>query len=318
MTALFPFLKLLLFCFPFLLSCAGCQKTPESGILARVNGEKIRWGDFRSALSREALQYTPEALSEKGALKILKESTLQAMIHEVLLLEAAEEEGIKISKKELSDALKKIESGHQPFELKKLLQQQKLSPEEWKERHEKKLTIEKFIDHLAKKKGPSEEEMKKEYFVNRGLYREMEKSHCRQIVASSEPKAEKILSLIQKGENFAAVAQEYSESPDRERGGDLGWVARGDLPPIMDEACFRFEPGETSGVVRSAYGYHIFRVIARRPARNIPFNEAKSLIQKEWREKKRDEILRGWLEKKRKNSKIEINQKMMENAAVSL
>ena len=43
-------------------------------------------------------------------------------------------------------------------------------------------------------------------------------------------KAEQILDLLQKGETFAELAHQYSESPDREQGGDLGFVRRGDRP----------------------------------------------------------------------------------------
>ncbi|MBI2982267.1 MAG: peptidyl-prolyl cis-trans isomerase, partial [Deltaproteobacteria bacterium] len=142
----------------------------------------------------------------------------------------------------------------------------------------------------------------------RSLYQQPELSHCRQIVSSSRDKAEKILGLLKNGENFAALAKKFSESPDRERGGDLGFVARGDLPPILDEACFRFHPGQTSGVVTSAYGFHLFRVIERKPPRTLTLEEARSGVEAAWREQNRKEILEKWMGELHQRSKIEIKE----------
>jgi peptidyl-prolyl cis-trans isomerase D len=74
-------------------------------------------------------------------------------------------------------------------------------------------------------------------------------------------KAEAALARINAGEDFAKVAKEVSEDPESAKnGGDLGFFGRGQMVPEFDQAAFALQPGQTSGLVRSPYGFHIIRV----------------------------------------------------------
>jgi len=63
---------------------------------------------------------------------------------------------------------------------------------------------------------------------------------------------------------FATRAKEVSQGPSASRGGDLGWFKRGQMVPAFENAAFALKAGETSGVVKSPFGLHIIRVIAKR------------------------------------------------------
>jgi len=63
---------------------------------------------------------------------------------------------------------------------------------------------------------------------------------------------------------FATRAKEVSQGPSSSRGGDLGWFKRGQMVPSFEKAAFALKAGETSGVVRSQFGYHIIHMIERR------------------------------------------------------
>src|SRR5690606_30612099 len=77
------------------------------------------------------------------------------------------------------------------------------------------------------------------------------------------------------GEDFAALAAEYSEEPGAaERGGLLQPGREGSWVDPFWEAALALEPGETSPVVESEYGYHVLRLDGRRP---LPFEEAARL-----------------------------------------
>ncbi len=65
-------------------------------------------------------------------------------------------------------------------------------------------------------------------------------------------------------EDFATRAREISQGPSATKGGDLGWSKRGDMLPEFEQAAFRLKPGETSGIVETAFGLHIIRLIERR------------------------------------------------------
>lgn len=70
-------------------------------------------------------------------------------------------------------------------------------------------------------------------------------------------KAEEVLNLAKKGQDFSALAQEYSEGPSKDSGGDLGFFSEGQMVPSFDKAVFNMQPGEISEVVKTQFGYHI-------------------------------------------------------------
>lgn len=77
-----------------------------------------------------------------------------------------------------------------------------------------------------------------------------------------QAKAGKVLQQIQDGGDFAALAKEYSDDPGSStNGGDLGFFAKGAMVPEFEKAAFEMQPGETSALVRSQFGYHIIRLV---------------------------------------------------------
>ncbi len=92
-------------------------------------------------------------------------------------------------------------------------------------------------------------------------------------------KAEKILRRVEADEDFSNLAEEFSEDEvSRLNGGSLGSVLMEDLPPKMGEAVKQLQPGHSSGIVRSAYGYHILKLDEKIPAGMIELAQVKSDI----------------------------------------
>ncbi len=79
-------------------------------------------------------------------------------------------------------------------------------------------------------------------------------------------KAKEILAKIKNGEDFAKLAKEYSEDPgSKDRGGDLGYFARRQMVQPFDEVAFNLKVGQVSDIVKTRYGYHIIKLIEKRP-----------------------------------------------------
>jgi parvulin-like peptidyl-prolyl isomerase len=109
--------------------------------------------------------------------------------------------------------------------------------------------------------------------------------------------AEELRQRILDGEDFAELAQEYSDDPGSgPEGGDLGWFGRGMMVPAFEEAAFSLEIGEISEPVRSDFGYHLIEVLEKDTER--PKDEA-TLAQE------RQQAFNEWLRQQVAASEIE-------------
>ncbi len=91
--------------------------------------------------------------------------------------------------------------------------------------------------------------------------------------------AEEVLQRLNAGADFSELAKEVSDDPTSETGGDLGWVTRGRQVEGFDEAAFVLQPGETSAVFETAFGFHIVRVDERRDEHAQPFEEVRGQLE---------------------------------------
>ncbi len=120
---------------------------------------------------------------------------------------------------------------------------------------------------------------------------------------------EQAISLRQRiiaGEQFEALAAQYSKGPAADQGGDIGFVEKGVILPVVEKAAFSLPKGQLSDVIESDLGFHIVAVMDKRGAGIKPLpqvrTEIKSKIEEEKLAKKYDE----WIDGIRKKSFIDI------------
>jgi peptidyl-prolyl cis-trans isomerase D len=97
--------------------------------------------------------------------------------------------------------------------------------------------------------------------------------------AAAKAKAEDILKQLKAGGNFADLAKKYSDDPgSKDQAGELGFLKRGATVPEFDQAAFSLPVGQTSGLVKTKFGYHILQVEEKQTAHTRPLDEVKSTI----------------------------------------
>jgi peptidyl-prolyl cis-trans isomerase C len=125
--------------------------------------------------------------------------------------------------------------------------------------------------------------------------------------AKAEKKIEMVRKKLDKGEDFGALAREYSEGPSAPKGGDLGFFGRGQMVKPFEAVAFALAPNTVSDIVETRFGLHLIRVAEKRPAGTVEFKDARERIIQNLGNRKRQQAMDSYLEKLRKTAKIEKN-----------
>ena len=98
--------------------------------------------------------------------------------------------------------------------------------------------------------------------------------------AAVRKQAESILAQAKAGADFAELAKKYSEDEgSKANGGDLSYFGRGRMVPEFEAAAFSMEPGQISDLVKTQYGFHIIKVVDKRPGVTQSIDEVRPQIQ---------------------------------------
>lgn len=113
--------------------------------------------------------------------------------------------------------------------------------------------------------------------------------------AAAKAKAEDVLKQVQAGGKFAELAKKYSEDPgSKDTGGELVLMPTASLDPAYAKAAMALNPGQTSGLVRSAFGYHIIQTEQKIAAGVKPLSEVKDSIVKAIAQDKQGSALQSY------------------------
>lgn len=143
-----------------------------------------------------------------------------------------------------------------------------------------------FEDEMAAITIP-DAEIEEYYNTHLEEFGQLEKRRARHILLKITPdnsearleEMKKILERARSGEDFEALAREFSEDGSAARGGDLGFFGRGQMVKPFEDAVFSMQPGDISDIVTSRFGHHIIKLEEIRPAEIKPLEEVKQTIE---------------------------------------
>jgi len=136
----------------------------------------------------------------------------------------------------------------------------------------------------------SDAELQSYYNAHRDQYRTPERIKARDILVTIlnkapgegpklKAKAEDILKQLKGGADFGKLAEQFSDDKTNSaKGGDLGWVARGQMVPEVEKASFALKPGQFTDVIATNYGYQIIQVVEKEAGHQRSLNEVKAGI----------------------------------------
>ncbi len=290
----------------------GCGQWGEGlpvQVLARVNQEQITVDEFNREFKE--LISEPGKETKQANIRDLKQAYLDQMIERKILVQEAHRLGMKVSQEELNQAILEIKMDYPGEGFGEKLGLKGMTLEEWKVRLEEKLLAEKMIRTILHYRGEiNEKEALQYYETHISSFQLKPKVRVRQIIVADGEEAIQILKRLKKGESFEKLAVKKSLGPESVKGGDLGYFSQGERPAEFDHV-FSMEVGTISDVIKSLYGYHIFKLEEKIEPRQLPFEETKSGILQELRQKKGEEEYQKWLKGIKGKAKIKINKKWL-------
>ncbi len=268
--------------------CArGIPRAPDA-VVARVNGEAITVSQFQKDLAQSRRGSEGLGPRSEEELQVDRKAELKRLIDRTELLQVAHRDGISVTDGDVDRALLAMKSDYPGTSFDELLADEEISPAELRGRLRDQLTIRKlFGQNVFSRIAVTEPEIEAYYAAHSGELVRPEQVHAEQIVVKTEEEAQAIRAAIVAGKlSFGDAARRHSLSPDARSGGDLGWFGHGAMPPIFEQICFALPVGTLSDVVPSTYGFHLFRVLDRKPAGPMTLAEAKDPIEAELRQEK--------------------------------
>jgi peptidyl-prolyl cis-trans isomerase C len=120
-------------------------------------------------------------------------------------------------------------------------------------------------------------------------------------------KAEQILKDVKSGKDFAALAKEHSQDPGSAiNGGDLGFFQQGQMVGPFNDTAFGMQPGATSDLVETQFGFHIIKVAEKQGGRTIPLDEVRPQVEQFLQNRNREEQTEAFVKSLRSKGKVEI------------
>lgn len=233
------------------------QKRIEDKVIFEIENEIFRQSDFKAYI--DMMKYEP---NEQKPLILSR--IFDRFFETAIVCEHAKSKGFSIAE----ENLKEIE-GERDAKIRKIKEMDKL--------------YENFLLEMTKSNiSISREDIEKYYKTHEDEFKRGESVRVYQILAPSESEALEILSSLKKSppQQFEKIAKERSISPEGAIGGDMGYFQRGELPVEIEDVVFSLKIGELSPVVKSSFGYHIFKIVEKKGARLLSLKEVeKSIVE---------------------------------------
>lgn len=267
---------LLLFFMSFSLQGISLQGQDDSGEpLVIINGEMITVEKFEQFWNMIPDNYKVE---------LNKEDILDQLITQTLLIQK-------------SDELNLREDPEIAFQIKSTVDQ---------------ILIQSLLEkEIIEETRLSDEDIALYYEENKEDYWQEEEIRALNILVETEEEAENIVKKLEEGEDFAKLAEDASIASSASEGGDIGFISKGTLRSEIEEQLFILSPGEISEIIPIENGFHIFKVLEKKPSGYLELEEVKEEIEYQLLPQKQQENFDKYLKEIEDKAIIEKNLELL-------
>ena len=170
-------------------------------------------------------------------------------------------------------------------------------------------------DEIDNKVNISDRDIKAYYNENKAELESPELYRASHILVDTMEEASGISDKLTAGALFEELAREHSKDVTSKRGGDIGYFSTGQMLPEFEDACMKLKIGETSGPVKTQFGYHIIKLTDKRGPEPLKYADVKDRIEKILVTQKRGRLLEGLVNKLKSETKVTINSELLDSSS---
>jgi parvulin-like peptidyl-prolyl isomerase len=300
-------------------------------VVVRVGDRIITRTQYQKRLHERMAEIDQSAdASQAATLKQQASKELvNELISELLIKDRADRLGIAVSDAEMKDAINHLKQQYniqtdEQFEAS--LKQSGMTRADMEARLRETLVTQKvFSRELRNRADLTDPELRERYNREKERYRLPERAHLREIVVlkpesaakveEARTRANEVAEAAHKaGTDFANLASTMSESGSKDKGGDLGEVAKGDLVGELDQAVFNAAPGTILGPIETKSAWFIMKVEQRLPSEVPAFESVKEKLRRDADEETFQRDYKAYIDTLRKDAFIEIHEDMIPKA----
>jgi parvulin-like peptidyl-prolyl isomerase len=293
-------------------------------IVVRVGDRIVTRTQYAKRLREALLEIDPATPPDKAAAKKeeLKKTMINEVIAELLVKDRADRLGISVNAEDVKEAIVRLKQQYnittdEQFEASLKSSGMTIADMELRLR-DTLLTNKLFGRELRNREDLSDKELRERYNREKEHYRLPERAHLRAIIVTrpddaagaekATARVEQIATDAKAAPDFGAFAASVPENAMKDKGGDMGEVARGELLPDLDKAVFNSNSGAILGPIATKSGWHIIKVEQRLPSEVPAFESVKDKLRKDVSEEAFARDYKAYIERLRKDAYIQINE----------
>lgn len=273
-----------------LLILSACSRSVSPDVAATVNDKPITYADLDKQFAFQFADATQRSSDDQMTFQKLE--FLRVLIDNEIMLQRAEKSSLLATDADIEAKLNEMKAPYTQEEFQKQLSARKMTVDDFKAQIRRELSIEKlFNKEIRSLINISDQDIKDYYNANKANFNlPQPQVHLAQILvtpmddpnvrnlkndkAKNEEQARRKIMMIEQaiksGQDFAALASNYSEDPNTAaNGGDLGFIGESDLEkanPELRKLIMTMQAGTTSQIIKTQEGYRILKVLSKEPA----------------------------------------------------
>jgi peptidyl-prolyl cis-trans isomerase SurA len=300
------------------LSISGCKRATPDNVAATVNGRTITYAELDKKYQSTFMSSAERPSDDQMAIQKLE--VLRSLVDNEIMLQRAEKLGLMATDADVESKFTELKAPYTQEEFQRQLASTKMTAEDMKQQLKRDLSVQKlFSKEITSHISISDHDVTDFYNSNKTSFNFPEPQiHLAQILVTPNPdpnvrnlksdkaqneeqarkKIEMLMARLKQGEDFAQLAQNFSEeTTSAPNGGDLGFVPESALEkanPDLRKAIQAASPGQVTSVVHTAEGYRVFKIYSKEPAGQRELTDPR--VQQNIREtliNRKDQLLRA-------------------------